>query len=210
MREGQEYICTPFRTVKSKGPFLDLAAIRNSQTISMLPLHQAIKQDNEDEVNRLISLSTTDLHEEDSNGITPLIEACISGNESIVNALLNAGCHAQPSAGFRHSPLRGATVCGHSHLIPILLQAGADPNALSEGKRTPLMGACFLRQGLYDEDEEKKRSEQCVKALLSDLRVDPTIQNSFGESALDLAKIRRYEKSIELLEIALQKWNTDR
>ncbi|KAL7519134.1 hypothetical protein ACHAWX_003926 [Stephanocyclus meneghinianus] len=177
--------------------------------MAISPLHQAIKEDNEVEVKRLISLSTTDLNEEDSNGITPLIEACISGNESIVTTLLNAGCPAQPSSGFRHSPLRGATVCGHWHLIPILLKAGADPNALSEGNRSPLMGACFLRQGLYDKDEEEQRSAQCVKALLSDLRVDPTIQNSFGESAVDLAKIRGYEESIRLIEIALQKWKSD-
>ena len=83
-----------------------------------------------------------DLNQEDENGVTGLIEACIAGNAEMVELLLDAGCPAQPTEGFRHSPLRGATVCGQAHLIPILLAAGADPNALSEGNRTPLMGAC--------------------------------------------------------------------
>ena len=65
----------------------------------------------------------------------------------MVELFLSSGCPAQPSRGFRHSPLRGATITGNAHLIPILLKAGADPNALSAGNRTPLMGACFLRKG---------------------------------------------------------------
>ena len=142
-----------------------------------------------------------DLNGADDDGVTGLIEACIAGNEEMVRILLEAGCPAQPPDGFRHSPLRGATVCGQAHLIPLLLNAGADPNALSDGNRTPLMGACFLRKGV---DESK--SALCVKALLSDERTDPTIRNSFGESALDLAKIRGYDESITLVEKALEAW----
>lgn len=107
-----------------------------------------------------------------------------------------------PHQGFRHSPLRGATVCGQAHLIPILLDAGADPNALSEGNRTPLMGACFLRSGV-----DEMKSVECVRALLEDERTDPTIRNSYGESALDLAKIRGYTESVELVEKASSEWN---
>lgn len=69
------------------------------------------------------------------------------------------------------------------------------------------MGACFLRQGsLYNEDEEKERSVKCVMALLVDGRVDPTVRNSFSESALDLAKNRGYTESAVLVEKALDKW----
>jgi ankyrin repeat protein len=151
------------------------------------------------------NISSFSLNNEDEDGVTGLIEACIAGNTEMVEMLLEAGCPAQPEAGsFRHSPLRGATVCGQSHLIPILLKAGADPNALSEGYRTPLMGACFLRSGV---DESK--SIECVKELLKDPRTDPMITNSYGESALDLAKVRGYTKSIELIEKALVGWVTN-
>ena len=165
-----------------------------------LPLHHAVKQNDIEKVKDILGSNTIDIHAEDDNGITPLIEACITGNEKIVNILLKAGCPAQPPHGFKHSPLRGATVCGHHHLIPILLQHGANPNALSDGNRTPLMGACFLRKGVPAE-----KSVLCVSELLKDERTDVKVLNSFGESALDLAQVRGYTESIVLLEEALKK-----
>jgi len=141
------------------------------------------------------------LDQEDEHGVTGLIEACIAGDAEMVRLLLDAGCPAQPAAGFRHTPLRGAAVCGHAHLMPLLLDAGADPNALSEGRRTPLMGACFLRSGV-----SAAQSALCVGALLGDPRTDPTLRNSFGESALDLAKMRGYADSVALVEKALADW----
>lgn len=147
-----------------------------------------------------------DLNQEDENGVTGLIEACISGDAKMVRMLLDAGCPAQPAGeDFRHTPLRGATVCGNAHLIPTLLAAGAHPNALSDGNRTPLMGACFLRSEI-----EYEKSALCVKALLDDSRTDPTIKNSFGESALDLAKIRGYAESVDLVQKALVEWGKKR
>lgn len=171
-----------------------------------LPLHQAVKDKDINRIKVLLSNGLNshdiDVNKEDSNGITALIEACIQGNQEIVTLLLNSGCPAQPSPGFRHTPLRGSAICGHAHLIPILLQSGADPNALSEGKRTALMGACFLREGVA-----KENSIKCVKALLKDSRTNPTIKNSFGETAIQLAKVRGYEETIELLERAELEWN---
>jgi ankyrin repeat protein len=148
--------------------------------------------------NILKSSCKVDINAENEAGITPLIEACINGNKEMVEILLDAGSPAQPAAGFRHTPLRGAVVCGHDHLISLLLSKGADPNALSEGNRTPLMGACFLRKGVPAE-----QSVKCVKELLNDQRTDASILNSFGESALDLAKIRGYTESIVLIEKVL-------
>ncbi len=104
-----------------------------------LPLHTAVKENDVAKVNEILQKKIIDINLEDENGITALIEACISGNEEIVQILLDAGCPAQPAKGFKHSPIRGATVCGHAHLIPILLKHGADPNSLSDGNRTPLM-----------------------------------------------------------------------
>ncbi len=175
--------------------------------IHSLPLHDAVKRNAVDEIKRILSKREStgiDVNAEDENGCTALIEACISGNEEIVNLLLQQGCPAQPSAGFRHSPIRGASVAGNSHIIPILLRNGADPNALSDGNRTALMGACFLRKNVKDAES---KSVKCVEALLLDKRTDPTIANSFGETALDLAKVRGYDRSVELLQRALVEWN---
>lgn len=172
-----------------------------------LQLHLAVKAGDEEKVKELLSKSKeTGLHnidEEDPNGFTPLIEACVAGNESLVKLLLNSGCSAQPPSGSRHTPLRGACVSGQAHLIPVLIEAGADVNGVSDGHRTPLMGACFLRPNASVE-----KSVLCTKALLTDPRTDPTIRNSFGETAMDLAKIRGYEESITLIKEALEqaKW----
>jgi len=65
-----------------------------------------------------------------------------------------------------------------------------------------LMGACFLRSGV-----DASQSIHCVRALLDDDRTDPTLRNSFNESALDLAKIRGYTESAELVEKALLEWS---
>ena len=179
----------------------------NEPEIDSFPLHSAIKKGEYDSAKELIlnaKETNLDLNRETDQHITPLIEACICGSTEIVEMLLDSGCPAQPPAGFHHSPLRGATVCGHSHLIPLLLKHGADPNALSDGNRTPLMGGCFLRKDVSD---APTKSALCVKELLLDSRTDPTLVNTFGESALDLANIRGYDKSVQLVKNAVEQWN---
>ena len=176
--------------------------------MSSLPLHDAVKAEDIEKIKQLLSDDSINPNEEDENGITALIEACLTGNESIVQILMDeAKCPAQPPSPFRHTPLRGAAVCGHAHLIPILLKAGADPNALSDGNRTPLMGTCFLRKTVNEGKDHGIISAKCVKAMLDDPRTDPTIANNFGETALDLAKIRGYDESVKMLNEILERWS---
>ena len=136
---------------------------------------------------------------EDDRGISPLIEATLLGNIHLVNLLLSAGARAQPLPGFRHTPLRAACLTGNSQLIKLLLENGADPNAKSEGGRTPLMGACYLRPQ-YDEGPDRSElSYRAVNLMLADPRTDPSLENDFGESALDLCRERMYNKSMALI-----------
>ena len=170
-----------------------------------LPLHAAVRSKDLTTLKHLLDDPKVDKNAEDSLGVTALIEACILGIEEAVKILLSKEeIKAQPDSPFRHTPLRGATVTGQYHIIPILLEHGADPNALSEGNRTPLMGACFLRKEVIGDHAEI--SEKCVMALLQDIRTDPTLRNSFNESALDLAKMRGYDQSILLVQQALDRW----
>ena len=135
------------------------------------------------------------INEEYEKGITPLIEATLTGNIELVKLLLTAGAPAMPPPGFRHTPLRAAALPGSVELIQLFLREGADPNSLSDGDRTPLMGSCFLRPGYPDE-----LSLPAVEALLKDKRTDPTIANTFGETALDLCKQRKYDESVKRIE----------
>uniref|UniRef100_A0A6U3QWY1 Uncharacterized protein n=1 Tax=Ditylum brightwellii TaxID=49249 RepID=A0A6U3QWY1_9STRA len=170
-----------------------------------LPLHAAVLANDEAVVRSILSAKSVDSNLEDANGVTALIEACIAGYDNLVEILISEGnCPAHPPGEFRHSPIRGAAVAGRASTMKLLLGHGADPNALSDGNRTALMGACFLRQTV--EGDHAAISVECVKVLLEDKRTDPTVANSFGETALDLAKIRGYDESAKLVEEAVKKW----
>jgi ankyrin repeat protein len=176
------------------------------------PLFEAVKSGDVDLVRAMLKdgisgsyrggderVSFYNVNAEDVNGITPLIEASLLGDVKLVNMLLSAGARAQPLPGYRHTPLRAACLTGNAQLIKLLLEEGADPNSRSEGGRTPLMGACYLRPQ-YDEGPDRNElSYRAVNLLLSDPRTDPTVENDFGESALDLCRERMYNKSMAIL-----------
>jgi len=200
------------------------SSYRNSQPISGAssdgfnsydqnkPLFEAIKSDNIDLVRTLLREGIDDdegdvkkritfynTNAEDENGITPLIEATLLGNVQLVNLLFLHGARAQPLPPFRHTPLRAACLTGNVQLIKLLLEKGADPNAKSEGGRTPLMGACYLRPQYDEKPERNELSYRSVSVMLADPRIDPSIENDFGETALDLCRQREYSKSMKLL-----------
>eukprot|EP00569_Conticribra_weissflogii_P005566 CAMPEP_0171348830 /NCGR_PEP_ID=MMETSP0878-20121228/32002_1 /TAXON_ID=67004 /ORGANISM="Thalassiosira weissflogii, Strain CCMP1336" /LENGTH=180 /DNA_ID=CAMNT_0011853295 /DNA_START=13 /DNA_END=555 /DNA_ORIENTATION=+ len=170
-----------------------------------LPLHRAALANDLLTIQKLLAQGNIDPNLEDANGITALIEASIAGHDEIVRYLITeAKCPAHPPTGSRHTPIRGAAVAGRVSTMKLLLELGADPNALSEERRTALMGACFLRSTV--EGDHEQISKECVEVLLSDARTDPTIANSFGETALDLARVRGYEASARLVEDAVKNW----
>lgn len=179
------------------------------------PLFEAVKSNNTELVRSLLTVVDNDtkknikishyynVNAEDAAGITPLIEATLLGNVELVELLIRHGSHAQPLPGFRHTPLRAACLTANTQLISFLLKKGAQPNAQSEGGRTPLMGACFLRPQLDELPNRSDLSYEAVKIMLEDSRTDPSIQNDFGESALDLCRQRGYNESVTMLETKL-------
>lgn len=60
-----------------------------------------------------------------------LVSACKTGNEAIVNLLLDHGAEVQTPSGLNNlTPLHGAVISGNTHLVGMLLEKGADVNAL--------------------------------------------------------------------------------
>ncbi len=72
----------------------------------------------------------------------PLTQACISGNTSMVELLMEHGADVNPSGGF--TPLMGAARGSQVELIEWLLKEGADPNAVNRNGWTALMEAAQL------------------------------------------------------------------
>eukprot|EP00970_Alexandrium_tamarense_P000332 scaffold36_cov193-Alexandrium_tamarense.AAC.2 len=182
-----------------------------------IPLFEAVKANDLSLVRSLLEsapgTSTTtayDVNAEDPIGITPLIEATLLGSSDMVNLLLSHGARAQPLPGFRHTALRAACLTANPQLITLLIQRGADVNAKSEGGRTPLMGACFMRPQLDERGDREELSLTAVQLMMEDTQTDPTIRNSFGESALDLCRKRDYTQSVEFLEGAVEKWEKEK
>ena len=175
-----------------------------------LPLFEAVKSDDIQLVKTLLQGSTQDgqknynVNAEDAQGITPIIEATLLGNQEMVELLMEHGATAQPAPGFRHTPLRAACLTANLPLIQLLVDRGADVNAQSEGGRTPLMGACYLRPQFDELSDRGERSYQACQLMLQ-LGANPHMKNSFGESALDLCVGRGYEKSVDLLKKSNEK-----
>jgi len=180
-----------------------------------LPLFEAVRSNNLELVKSLLEGGVSDKHlkgskmyynvnAEDSIGITPIIEATLLGNIELVELLLTHGAKAQPAEGFRHTPLRAACLTANKPLIKLFLEKGADPNAQSEGGRTPLMGACYLRPQFDEKPNRSDLSGEAVRVMLLDPRTDARIQNDFGETALDLCRERKYDKSVPLLRERIQ------
>ena len=197
----------------------DLEAMGTSPYVANKPLFDAVKSNNFELTRMLLEgVSTTsketnnnyDINCEDEHGLTPLIEATLLGNVDLVKLLLSHGARAQPLPGFLHTPLRAACLTASLDLIHLLLEEGADPNAQSDGGRTPLMGACYLRPQFDDLPNRGELSFAAVQLLLSDPRVLPAMTNSFGESALDLCRRRRYGASSQLIRRAMHERGTKR
>lgn len=201
---------TPTGVIEPPAPVVtrETAEVTGSSYEANKPLFEAVKSNNFELTRMLLdgvsesakeTNNNYDTNCEDSQGMTPLIEATLIGNVDLVKLLLSHGARAQPLPGFLHTPLRAACLTANLELIRLLLDEGADPNAQSDGGRTPLMGACFLRPQFDALPNRGELSVAAVELLLSDPRTLVETRNSFGESALDLCRSRDYIRSSNTL-----------
>lgn len=98
-----------------------------------MTLIDAIKQGDITKVKRFIDAGAN-VNAMSKDGLTPLIYACIDGNEQIVDALIRGGADVNML-----SALIYASMGGHARIVHRLIQDGADIQVASDIGRTPLM-----------------------------------------------------------------------
>ena len=67
-----------------------------------------------------------------------------------------------------------------------------------------------MRPQLDERGDREELSLTAVQLMMEDTQTDPTIRNSFGESALDLCTKTDYTQSVEFLEGAVEKWEKEK
>jgi len=67
-----------------------------------------------------------DLHAKDSDGYTPLHDACVEGNAEVVKALLEKGADIHAKDNGECTPMHWACWNGHAEVVKVLLEKGAN------------------------------------------------------------------------------------
>lgn len=139
-----------------------------------------------------------DINNVSSEGITPLMIAVEkSYGQELTKLLINNGANIHLTDKRNRTPLFFAidTHFINEEAAKLLLEKGANPNWQDNKGRTPLIA---LSEKYY-RDYETKQIVDIVVALLAK-GADPTLKNSDGQTALDIAKLQNHKEIIELLE----------
>lgn len=122
-----------------------------------------------------------------ASGFSSLIWAAYQGHEDVVDLLLPVTPISvlNPAPGL-HTAIRAAANKGRLSIVKKLIAAGADVNIPSDGDKTALMGASMFGH-----------ADICKLLLEAGADSSLSIANSFGETALDLAKTDRIKDLIQ-------------
>ena len=144
------------------------------------PLIQAVRNNDYQMVDYLLSLPETDLNKLDDSKycLPPLSHSVQTNNLKIAEKLIKAGCDVNClSAGknFGNTPLMIAAWHGRDEFIKLFIDAGACLNQQDANGYTPLIKACH------------ENHPSSAKILLSNKKTDMDIRDCEGKTALDWA-----------------------
>lgn len=113
----------------------------------------------------------------DSDLYTPLHRACYNGHTEVVEYLLESGARIDSQTIDGWQPLHCACRWNKTEVADLLLQNGALINAQTNGRQTPLHLAA-----------SNDRARETLLLLLNHPSLDPSLVNSQGDRAVDVAE----------------------
>lgn len=154
----------------------------------MTALMKAVKNNEVALVRELIKQGVN-VNELDANQDAPLIMAAYKGYTDIVKWLLEAGADvAVVDPGMKATALHAAAYAGNAEAAKLLLESKIDMD-----KQGPTNGYTALHDAVWQNNVETAK-------ILIEAEANLTIKSNTGETALDLAKSRNYEKIVAMIE----------
>lgn len=159
-------------------------------------------------------------NQKDDDGTPALALAAVIGSNDVVATLLNAGAYVDEPDADGNTALHRAATVGNIACIQLLIEAGADTNAKDLDGKTPFflaaaMGETSACRQLHAAGsnamtlDSKGRSalhwaamrtdEPELIQFLIDLGIDPKIVDSYGSTALRLAKLFSHTQAAQVL-----------
>lgn len=139
-----------------------------------------------DEAKVAFQKNTACINEANKDGFSPLILACYSGNNEVIDFLIanNANVNYTSQEG---TALMAATVKGNLDLVALLLKKGADPDLKNKTGITALMYAVQFK------------NVDIVKLLLNS-GANKSLQDNEGRTAFEYAVFTKNDEIINLLK----------
>jgi uncharacterized protein len=154
----------------------------------MTALMKAVKNNDVALVKELIK-QDVNVNELDANQDAPLIMAAYKGYTDIVKLLLEAGADvAVVDPGMKATALHAAAYAGNAEAAKLLLEYKIDMD-----KQGPYNGYTALHDAVWQNNVDTAK-------ILIEAGANLHIKSNTGETALDLAKSRNYEKIVALIE----------
>jgi hypothetical protein len=154
----------------------------------MTALMKAVKNNDVALVKELIK-QDVNVNELDANQDAPLIMAAYNGYTDIVKLLLEAGADVTVvDPGMKATALHAAAYAGNAEAAKLLLEYEIDMD-----KQGPYNGYTALHDAVWQNNVETAK-------ILIEAGANLHIKSNSGETALDLAKSRNYEKIVALIE----------
>lgn len=176
-------------------------------------LHALIQQGLASEVRNVLQDVVLAVDEADSNGFTPLLLACMLGQNPVVHALLQAGADPESATGLR-TPLLVATRLGRAASVRMLLRAGADPNKVDAHGQTALMAAASvgrlpIMQSLLEANAslEARTAQGWTALMLAAMHGQPLASRLLANAGADLGALD--DKNVTAIGHASVEGNTE-